>query len=154
MRKSSILTTIAAAAATVVLAGGPAVAGNAHFIANATSASVSGSSVIVQFKEAGLESGSTSTIQVSGHIEMLVQCVNGGNKVPSDPKKTTFSGDVVASGEFTAAKNGNLTGSLSLSGPSAASVLSCPGGQTATIMWVDFSNLAIDDLDTGAHLDL
>lgn len=154
MRVTSLLTALAASAASVVLAGGPAFAGNAHFIGSGTSASVSGTTVTVKFKEAGLESGSTSTIQVTGHIEMLVQCVNGGNKVPSDPKKTTFSSDISESGEFTAAKNGNLTGSLSLSGPPAASVLDCPGGQKATIMWVDFSNLVIDDLDTGAHYEL
>ena len=154
MRITSLLTTLAVSAASVALVAGPASAGNAHFIGSGTSASVSGSSVVVKFKEAGLESGSTSTIQVTGHIEMLVQCVNGGNKVPSDPKKTTFSDDVSNSGEFTAAKNGNLTGSLSLSGPSAASVLSCPGGQKATVMWIAFSDLSIDDLDTGAHLDL
>lgn len=154
MRKSSILTGFAAAAATVVLAGGPAFAGNAHFIASGTSITSSGTELTVKFKEAGLESGSTSTIQVSAHLDMTVQCVNGGNKVPSDPKKTTISSDVSQSGEFTAAKNGNLTGSLSVGAPSAASVLDCPGGQKATTTELVWSNVSIDDLDTGAHLDL
>ena len=154
MRKSSILTSFAAAAASVVLAAGPALAGNAHFIASATEITSSGTELTVKFKEAGLESGSTSTIQVSAHLDMTVQCVNGGNKVPSDPKKTTISSDVSNSGEFTAAKNGNLTGSLSVSAPSAASVLDCPGGQKATTTELIWSNVSIDDLDTGAHLDL
>lgn len=154
MRKTSILTSFVAAAATVVLAGGPVFAGNAHFIASQTSVSSSGTSLTVKFKEAGLESGSTVTIQVSAHLDMTVQCVNGGGKVPSDPKKTTISSDISQSGEFTAAKNGNITGSLTVSAPSPASVLSCPGGQKATTTSLVWSNVRIDDLDTGAHLDL
>jgi hypothetical protein len=154
MRKSSILTAFATAAATAVLVGGPAVAGNGHFIASATSVTSSGTELIVKFKEAGLESGATVTIQVSAHLDMTVQCVNGGNKVPSDPKKTTISSDVSNSGQFTAGKNGNITGSLSVGAPSAASVLSCPGGQKATTTELVWSNVSIDDLDTGAHLDL
>ena len=55
MRKSSILTAFATAAATAVLVGGPAVAGNGHFIASATSVTSSGTELTVKFKEAGLE---------------------------------------------------------------------------------------------------
>jgi hypothetical protein len=154
MRKTSILTAVAAVAASVVLAGGPAFAGNAHFIASQTSASSSGETLTVKFKEAGLESGSVETVQVSAHLDQTVQCVNGGNKVPSDPKKTTISSDVSQSGTFEAGKNGNLVGSLSVTAPSAASVLSCPGGQKATTTALVWSNVSIDDLTSGAHLDI
>ena len=154
MRKTSIITAFAAAAATVVLAGGPAFAGNAHFIANHTSVSASGSTLTVKFKEAGLESGSVETIQVSAHLDMTVQCINGGNKNPADPKKTTISSDVSQSGNFEAGKNGTVSGSLSVSAPSAASVLSCPPGQKATTTELVWSNVSIDDLTSGAHLDL
>ncbi len=152
MRKTSLLTAVTAAATTVVLAGGPAFAGNAHFIANHTSVSSSGTQLVVKFKEAGLEAGSVSTLRFSAHLDMTVQCVNGGNKVPSDPKKTTISSDVSQSGDFTAAKNGNLIGSLAVSAPSAASVLSCPGGQKATTTALTWSDAFIEDLDTGAFL--
>jgi hypothetical protein len=154
MRKTSIFTVVAAAAASVVLAGGPALASGAHFIGHATYVSSAGTTLTVQFKEAGLESGSVETVQVSAHLDQTVQCINGGGTNPNDPKKTTISSDVSNSGTFTAGKNGNLVGSLSVSAPAAASVLSCPPGQTATTTELVWSNVSIDDLTSGAHLDL
>jgi len=154
MRKTSILTAVAAAAASVVLAGGPAFAGNGHFIASATSASSSGDTLTVKFKEAGLESGAVETIQVSAHLDQTVECINGGGHNPADPKKTTVSSDVSNSDTFTAGKNGNLVGSVSVSAPSAASVLSCPGGQKATTTVLVWTDVSIDDLTSGAHLDI
>lgn len=154
MRIHSLLTTTAASAAAVVLAAGPALAGNAHFIASHTSASASGTSVVVKFKEAGLESGSVETVQVSAHLDATYQCVNGGNHNPDDPKKTTISAEVAESGQFTAGKNGNLVGSLSLSAPAATDVLDCPNGQKETLTAVSWSDIEIDDLTSGAHLDL
>lgn len=154
MRTSSLLSVLGVSAASVLLAAGPAVAGNAHFIASHTSASASGLSLVVKFKEAGLESGSVETVQVSAHLDATYQCVNKGNHNPDDPKKTVLSADVAESGQFTAGKNGNLVGSLSLSAPAAASVLDCPKGQTATLTVVSWSDISIDDLTSGAHLDL
>ncbi|MBC7594800.1 MAG: hypothetical protein H7288_12820 [Kineosporiaceae bacterium] len=129
-----------------------AFAGNGHFISNATSASSSGSTLTVKFKEAGLQSGATETITISAHLDATYKCINGGGKNPSDPKKTTINSTVSQSGEFTAAKNGNLTGSLSVSAPAASSVLDCPGGQTATLMSVTWTNVSISDADSGAFL--
>src|SRR5262245_47510706 len=83
-----------------------AFAGNPHFIKNATSATRVGDNLVVSFKEAGLESGSTETITASADATATFQCVNGGGNVPSDPKKTTITTRVSESGEFTADKNG------------------------------------------------
>ena len=107
--------------AVLVLGGaGPALAGGSpHFIKSGTGASLSGTSLVVQFKEAGLSSGSVETIQATAHLDATYQCVNGGGNVPSDPKKTTISSDVSQSGVFTAGQNGNLVGSLTLSAPAA-----------------------------------
>lgn len=146
------LAVLVTAAALTLVGAGPAMAGNAHFIGNATTASASGTSLVVQFKEAGLESGSSETITASAHLEATYSCVNNGKKVPSDPKKTTISTDVQQSGEFTAGKNGNVSGSLTLSAPAAATVLDCPPGQTATLMSGTWSNVSITDHDSGAFL--
>jgi hypothetical protein len=129
-------------------------AGNAHFIANATTASQSGATLTVKFKEAGLESGSVETIQITAHLDATYECINKGGHNPTDPKKTTLSSDVTQSGTFTAGKNGNLTGSLSVSAPAASSVLDCPSGQTATLTAAVWTDVSIDDLTSGAHLDL
>jgi hypothetical protein len=149
------LVALAATAALVLVGAGPAVAGGSpHFIKNATSASLDGTSLVVQFKEAGLSSGAVETIQVTAHLDATYKCINGGGNNPSDPKKTTISSDVSASGVFTAGQNGNLIGSLTVSAPAAATVLSCPGGQTATLTAVAWSAIRIDDLTSGASLAL
>lgn len=147
-----ILPTMTAVLAVLFLSATAAVAGNAHFIANATTASASGPTLTVKFKEAGLESGSVETIQISAHLDATYQCINGGGKNPSDPKKTTISSTVSASGIFPAAKNGNVVGSLSVSAPAASSVLDCPNGQRATLTEAVWSDVVIDDLTSGAHL--
>lgn len=151
LRRSSLAF---AAVAAATLTAAPAFAGNAHFIASGTSASASGAALVVTFKEAGLESGSTETIQVSAHLDATYQCVNGGGKVPSDPKKTTISSDVSESGQFRAARNGNLVGSLSVSAPAPSTVLSCPGGQKSTLMSVVWTQVVVSDLTSGASMAL
>ena len=152
----SIRRTLAALAATAALvfagAAGPALAGSPHFIKNATSASVDGVDLVVQFKEAGLESGATETVVASADLSATYSCVNGGNKVPSDPKKTTIDSRVSASGEFTAGQNGNIVGSLRISPTPADVALDCPNGQTATLFLVVYTNVTIEDLDSGAFL--
>ncbi|KRE26244.1 hypothetical protein [Agromyces sp. Soil535] len=145
----------AAALAAVALAIGgaaPAYAGSPHFIKQATTASLDGTSLVVDFKEAGLESGSVETIQATAHLDATYSCVNGGGNVPVDAKKTTISSDVSESGTFTAGKNGNVTGSLTLSVPAAADALDCPNGQTATLISGTWSDISIEDLTSGAFL--
>ncbi len=128
-------------------------AGSAHFIKNATTAARSGDNLVVSFKEAGLESGAVETITAHATATATFQCVNGGNHVPSDPKKTVISSDVSASGQFSADKNGNISGSLTITPPSAESVgFSCPSGQTATRSNVSYSNVSISDATSGASL--
>lgn len=147
-----IVATAGALAVVAILSAAPAFAGNAHFIAAHTSASASGTDLVVKFKEAGLESGSVETVQASAHLDATYQCVNKGNHNPDDPKKTTVSADVSQSGQFTAGKNGNLVGSLALSAPAAATVLDCPNGQRATLTVVSWSDISIADLTSGAFL--
>lgn len=146
--------TLGAAVAALVLAAGPAAAGSPHFIGNLTKASLSGFDLVVKFKEAGLESGSTETVVASAHLDATYQCINNGNHNPDDPKKTTISAEVSESGEFTAGRNGTISGSLTLEAPDADTVLDCPNGQQATLTAVSWSSVEIDDLDSGAHLDI
>ena len=132
-----------------------ATAGNAHFIKSATSASLSGSTLVCTFKEAGLESGSTETVTCSANATTTYECVNGGNKNPSAANKTTTQSAVSGSGKFTADKNGNITGSVTASPPTAADLgFSCPPGQTVTFVSVSYSGVAINDTTSGASLSL
>ena len=148
-----IFSLFAAVFAALLLVGGPAqAAGSPHFIKNATTASLSGTNLVVKFKETGLASGATETVTATANLTGTYQCINNGGKNPNDPKKTTIDTQVSASGTFTANKNGNITGSLTLTPPSAASVLDCPSGQRATLTQVTYTNVAISDATSGAFL--
>ena len=152
-----IFAIIAAVFTALFLFGGPAQAaptGNPHFIKNASSATLSGSDLTVKFKETGLPSGATETITVTAKLTATYQCINNGGHNPTDPKKTTIHIDVSQSGEFTADKNGNISGSLSVSAPAAATVLDCPSGQTATLTAWSYTNVTVTDQDSGATLSI
>jgi hypothetical protein len=132
-----------------------AASGNAHFIKSATSGSLSGSNLVVSFKEAGLSSGSTETIQSTANTATTYECVNNGGKNPKASNKTTTVTQVSQTGTFTADQNGNLIGSQTLSPPSATDLgFSCPSGQTVTFVGVTYSNVSVTDLTSGASTSL
>lgn len=86
-----IFATIIAATACLVLAG-VAWAGSPHFISNAFEVSVSGNTVTVSGKEAGL--GDESQIHVE--LTATAECINGGGNHPRATNKTSVS----AAGDF------------------------------------------------------
>ena len=151
MRKIGIIAVLSLMA--LALAAVPALAatGNPHFIKNATTATRSGNDLVVNFKETGLASGSVETVTVSADANTTYSCVNNGTNIPSDKKKTKTTTPVSTSGTFTADRSGNITGALTLSPPSADDVgLTCPPGQTATLISVSYSSVKITDLTSGA----
>ena len=119
-----------------------ALAANPHFVR--ASASRVGNSLVVSFKEAGLGNNTTVTIQASADFTRTDSCVNKGGNIPSDPKKTVTQGTTTKSGEFTSDKNGNVTGSLTLT---TSTTLRCPPGQRATLLDLTFRNVRVTDLD-------
>ena len=129
--------------------------GSPHFIKNATSASLSGADLVVKFKEAGLPSGAVETITTSATATTTYECVNGGGHNPSASNKTTTVTQVSKTGVFTADKNGNVVGSLTLSPPTATELgFTCPPGQTVTFVSVTYSNVSITDSTSGASIAL
>jgi hypothetical protein len=155
MRKLLMLTAVMTAAAALAASGAMAASGNPHFIKNATSASISGANLVCKFKEAGLASGAVETVSCSATESITYECVNGGGKNPAASNKKTFVTTVSKSGTFTADKNGNIVGSLTLQPASAASLgFSCPPGQTVTFVSVKYSNVSVTDQTSGASLAL
>ena len=153
MRK--ITAVLVSAIAVLAVSAPSAFAGNAHFIKNASSASLSGSNLVCQFKEAGLASGSVETVSCNATESVTYECVNGGGKNPSASNKHTFATTASKSGQFTADRNGNIVGSLTLSPASAASLgFSCPPGQTVTFVGVTYSNVRVVDSTSGASISL
>jgi hypothetical protein len=155
MRKFLVVLAIAALAAAATAAGASAGSGNPHFIKNASGASLSGSNLICKFKEAGLPSGAVETVTCSATESVVYECVNGGSKNPAASNKSTFSTTVSKSGTFTADRNGNIVGFLTLAPASAQSLgFSCPPGQTVTFVSVSYSNVKVTDSTSGASIAL
>jgi hypothetical protein len=153
MRKILILAAVMTAAVALAASGASAASGNPHFIKNASSASLSGANLVCTFKEAGLASGAVETVSCSATQSITYECVNGGGKNPAASNKKTFATTVSKSGTFTADKNGNIVGSLTLEPASAASLgFSCPPGQTVTFVSVTYSNVTVADTTSGASI--
>lgn len=151
MSIKKLFTLLVAVLAGLLLFTSPAQAGSPHFIKNATAATVSGSSLVVSFKEAGLPSGAVETVTATATATTTYECVNNGGKNPSASNKTTTATPVSKTEPFTADRNGNIIGSLTLTPPSAADLgFSCPSGQTVTFVGVNYSNVVITDATSGA----
>jgi hypothetical protein len=149
------IATLAAVGVAMALTVPSAFAGNAHFIKSASSATLSGSTLVCNFKETGLESGSVETVACDATAETTYECVNGGGKNPSASNKTTTVSDVGNTGTFPADKNGNIVGSVRVTPPSASQLgFSCPSGQTVTFVGVTYTDVSVTDTVTGASLNL
>ena len=152
MRKIGIIAVLSLMA--LALAAVPALAaGNGHFIKNATTATQSGTSVTVNFKEAGLAAGATETITASATATTTYACQTNAGTYPNAANKQTTSTNVSQSGTFTADQNGNLVGSLTLTAPGPEqNTLVCPPGQTETLQSASFSNVTVSDSTSGATI--
>jgi hypothetical protein len=121
-------------------------AASPHFIyCNATGVSATGT-VTVSFKEAGLGANQNIDYKATATATATYVCVNRGGNIPQDPKKTTVTGPVTATGTFNSGKNGNIVASLTISPPPAPSTFTCPPGQTMRLANVTFSNVAVTDV--------
>ena len=137
---------LASLLATFVVAGGaltsPALADSPHYVQGPT-ATVSGNSLTVSWKAAGLGNTATSVdFALTGTISTTSQCfTKSGNPVNGVPKSETIN--VNATGTFPV-RNGQTTGSLTVS---PISTLQCTGNQHVVILSASFDlTLTGDDL--------
>ena len=144
MRKLGIIAVLSLMV--TALAAVPALAVNPHFIS--AGAALSGSNLVVSFKEAGLGNNQTINYTASADATATYVCVNTGGANPSARNKTTVSGPVSASGTFSSDKNGNISQSLTLMPPSSGT-FSCPTGQSLELASVSYTNVAITDTTNG-----
>lgn len=140
----SIIALVALASVSVVSA-----AASPKFMSKFTSAERVGNDLVVDFKMSGLGSFATIDITTTAFASREDSCVNGGGSIPADPKKTATSGTVSASGSFPVT-NGQVTGSLTLSPPPTS--LSCPPGQTATLISLTYTNVSISGAGVSATI--
>jgi hypothetical protein len=117
-------------AATSALAASP------HFVGTPT-ATVSGNTLTVNFKAAGLGNDTTVPITLSGDVTVNSRCyTKSGNKPQAANKQETIHVDQTRD----PVRNGQTTGSFTVT---PLSTLTCPGGQRVVIESVDFSGLAL-----------
>jgi hypothetical protein len=139
MRKIGIIAVLSMLV--VALAAVPALAQNPHFLRASASGPNAAGNLAVNFKIAGLGDNETITVTATADATAVYGCQNRGGNFPSDPKKTTVSGPVSASGEFTSGQNGQVSGSLTLRPP--ATTLTCPSGQRVVLVSVSYTNVQV-----------
>jgi hypothetical protein len=141
MRRIIVLTgvLVAAVLASVAFAASP------HFIGT-PSASISGNSLVVSFKAAGLGNVPTADFTLTGTVDIFSRCYNrGGNKPQADNKQETIS--VNQAGTFPV-RNGQTTGGFEVT---PLSTLTCPGNQVVKIESAAW-DLNLDGM--GLHADI
>lgn len=136
---------IGVALALVAALGGTAHATHPHFIAGQTGATLSGSSLVVSFKEAGLGDNALVEIEASATATANWFCVNRGSAHPQAANKRTSVSQVSQSGLFPSDKNGNVVGQLTVSAPDIPASFSCPNGQRLELGSLTYSDVAVTD---------
>lgn len=142
-----LLSMVVALVAAVGLSTTAAFAASPHYITGPT-ATVSGNSLVVTWKAAGLGNTVTSVdFSLTGTVTATAQCfTKSGNPVNGVPKTDTTT--VNTTGSFPV-RNGQTTGSLSVS---PLTTLTCTGSQKVHILSVSYDlYLAGDSLPT-VHL--
>lgn len=130
-----LFTVLAAMVGTFILVIPNAWAGSPHFIARSVSVSISGNTLTVSGKEAGL--GDESQVHIV--LKATAECINGGGRHPNAVNKTSVS----ASGDFPV-QNGRANFTLSVT---ATFQPDCSPPMT-----VRFTSIVLSDTTNGISL--
>jgi hypothetical protein len=145
--KIGIAYTIIAAALGLALSSSyitSALAASPHFIF--VTSSLSGSSLVCSFKEAGLANLGFQNVQMTctATATATYVCVNNGGNHPQAANKETITVPVSGGGTFPIS-NGQTTGTITIAAPGPGS-FSCPGGQTLRLSSVTYTGIQVCDL--------
>ena len=125
MRRSLIV--LIAIAVSAAVTASTAVATSPHFIGT-PSANVSGDTITVKFKAAGLGNVATADFSLDGTVDVFSRCYNrGGNKPQADNKQETINVNMTTTFPV---RNGQTTGEFNIT---PLSTLTCPGNQVVVI---------------------
>jgi hypothetical protein len=146
INKGVVAIPVVVASALMLMAPMLAAAQNPHFVR--ADSSTSNNNLVCSFKEAGLGGGQTVTISCTADASAEYQCVNRGGNNPQAENKHTETGTVSASDEFTASKNGQITGTITVEPPGPGD-FTCPNGQKLTLVSATYDNVVITDETNG-----
>ena len=127
---------------------GVALADSPHFIS--ASASRSGPSLLVSFKESGLGDTSLTNYLVQADGNAVYECLNNGDNVPKS--KQAVSQLLVASASFSP-QNGTVAQSVMLAPPGPGS-FSCPSGQHMLLVSDSFMGVSVSDVSNGVSIEV
>jgi hypothetical protein len=148
MRKTVLLTIVAAAAALVF---GVGVALAAPHFASASGAVNAAGALVVSFDERGLGNENID-YSLTADATATYACINRGGKNPSAANKQAFEGQV-AGGASIEPKNGRVQASIAV-GPLAAPQFTCPSGQSRQLTFVSYSNILLTDTTNGVSISV
>ena len=131
----------AAAFAAVALAATPVLAANPHWIGTPTK-SVSGNTLTVSFKAAGLGNVPTANFTLSATATTFSRCYTKSNNKPQAANKRETSN--LSTTQTFPVRNGQTTGRMTLTAP--PSTLECPRGQRVVVESVSFSIVSISGM--------
>ena len=147
MKKFALV--LAAFLGAMFLTAGIALADNPHFIQASAAGPDNAGNLAVNFKIAGLGDTVSTTVTASAQATAVYACRNHGGNFPADPKKTEVTEPVSNSAQLTSGRNGQITGSLTLSPP--PSTLTCPPGQDTVFISVSYTNVQVSEPAAGTE---
>jgi hypothetical protein len=116
-----------------------------HFV-SVTAAVNSKGALVISYKEAGLAGGETINYIAKADYSAKWGCVSKGEDRPQTDRKHVVEGPVSGTTTDEAEKNGQISGSISLSAPEpAAEKLQCTENQEAVLFSVTFSKVLLED---------
>jgi hypothetical protein len=122
---------VGAVMATAALIAPSAVASNAHLVGS-PSTDVSGNTLTIKFKLAGLGNVTEAPIDLNGTVDVFSRCFNrGGNTPEADNKQEQID---VNTTETFPVRNGRTNATFTIT---PLSTLDCPGKQVVRILSVD-----------------
>jgi hypothetical protein len=124
---------------------------NPHFIRASAAGPDDAGNLIVSFKIAGLGDNVTTTVTASANATAVYACQNNGGQFPNAANKSTVSGPVSASGEFTSGKNGQISGMLTLHPPAPSPDFQCPPGQHMVLASISYTDVQVSEPNAGTE---
>ena len=115
---------------------------NAHCIRTSASGINSAGDLAVSFKLAGFGRSETVHVTASASVTAVYACRNRGQHCPNAANNSTISGIRTAEGDFSAARNGSVRGSLTVEHPGPGS-FSCPPGQSRELACLTYGDITL-----------
>ncbi len=139
--------------ALLVMVPSMALAANPHFVKTSGSVNNEGA-LVVSFKEAGLGGGQTIAYEVVANATAVWGCVNKGGNHPKASNKETVGSLLNGTGSFTAGKNGQITGSITVGPVPVPADFSCPGQMKIVLVSVAYTGIVLTDTNTPVSVNI